>query len=67
MLLPETPFRVGLVTTAAQLTFTSLIDPAEPEFPGTAPWRPDRTIVIYVSRLRNARNVNDTSFLSTAG
>jgi hypothetical protein len=64
MFLFDTPFRVGLVTTAAQFIFTSLIDPAEPAFLGTTPWRPDRAIVIYVSCLRNA---NDISFLSTAG
>jgi hypothetical protein len=44
----ETPFHVGLFKTAVQLTFTSLIDPAEPEFLGTVPWLPDRTIVTYV-------------------
>ena len=54
----------GLVTAAVQLTFSSLIDPAEPEFLRTVPWLPDQTIVIYVSRLRNA---NHTSFMSTAG
>jgi hypothetical protein len=43
----ETLFRVRLVTTAVQLTFISLTDPAEPEFLGTVPWLPDRTIVIY--------------------
>jgi hypothetical protein len=51
----ETLFHVRLVTTAVQLTFISLTDPAEPEFLGTVPWLPDRTIVIYVSRLRIAR------------
>jgi len=51
----ETLFRVGLVTTAVQLTFISLADPAEPEFLGTVPWLPDRRIVIYVSGLRISR------------
>src|SRR5262245_42683935 len=60
----ETLFHVGLVTTAVELTFISLTDPAEPEFLGTVPWLRDRTIVIYVSRWRNA---NHTSIRSTAG
>jgi hypothetical protein len=51
----ETLFRAGPVTTAVQLTFSSLTDPAEPEFLGTVPCLPDRTIVIYISRLRIAR------------
>jgi hypothetical protein len=59
----ETPFRVGLVMTAVRLTFISPIDPAEPEFLRTLSWLLDRTIVIYVSCLRNA---NYTSFTSTA-
>jgi hypothetical protein len=60
----EMLFRVGLVTTAVQLTFISLTHPAEPEFLGIVPWLPDRTIVIDVSRWRNA---NHTSIRSTAG
>jgi len=45
----ETLFCAGPITTAVQLTFSSLTDadPAEPEFPGTVPWLPDRTIVMY--------------------
>jgi hypothetical protein len=60
----ETLFHVGLVTTAVQLTFISLTDPAEPEFLGTVPWLLDRTIVIDVSRWRNT---NHPSIRSTAG
>jgi hypothetical protein len=60
----ETLFHVGLVTTAVQLTFISLTDPADPESLGIVPWLPDRTIVIYVSRWRTA---NHTSMRSTAG
>jgi hypothetical protein len=60
----ETPFGVGLVTTAVQLKFISLTDPAEPEFLGTVPWLPDRTIVIYVFRLRN---ITHTSLMSKRG
>jgi hypothetical protein len=60
----ETPFGVGLVTTAVQLTFISLIDRAAPEFVGTVPWLTDPTIVIYVSRLRN---INHTNLLSKRG
>jgi hypothetical protein len=48
----ERPFPVGLVKIAVQLTFTSLIDLAKPEFLGPVPWPPDRTIIIYVFRLR---------------
>jgi hypothetical protein len=51
----EMLFRVRLVTTAVQLTFISLTDPAEPKSLGTVPWLPDRTIVIYVSHLRISR------------
>ena len=40
----ETLFRVQLVTTAVQLTFISLTDPAEPEFLGTVPWLLDRLL-----------------------
>jgi hypothetical protein len=43
----ETLFRAGPVTTAVQLTFSSLTDSAEPEFLGTVPWLPDRTLVMY--------------------
>lgn len=43
----ETLFRAGLITTAVHLTFSSLTDPAEPEFLGTVPWLPDRTIIMY--------------------
>jgi hypothetical protein len=43
----ETLFGAGLVTAAVQLTSSPIIDPAEPEFLGTMPWLPDRTIVIY--------------------
>jgi hypothetical protein len=57
-------FRVGLVTTAVQLTFISLISRAEPEFLGTVPWLTDPTTVIYILRLHNA---NHTSIRSTAG
>jgi hypothetical protein len=57
----ETFLCVGLVTTAAQLTFISLIDRAEPEFVGSVPWLTDPTIVIYVFRLRN---INHTSLMS---
>jgi hypothetical protein len=60
----ETPFGVGLVTTAVQLKFISLTDPAEPECLGTVPWLPDRTIVIYVFRLRN---IHHTSLMSKRG
>ncbi len=60
----ETFFCVGLVTTAAQLTFISLIDQAAPEFLGTVPWLMDPTIVIHVFRLRN---INHTSLMSKRG
>jgi hypothetical protein len=60
----ETFLCVGLVTTAAQLTFISLIDRVEPEFVGTVPWLTDPTIVIYVFRLRN---INHTSLMSKRG
>jgi hypothetical protein len=60
----DTFFRVGLVTTAVQLTFISLINRAEPESLGTVPWLTDPTTVIYILRLHNA---NHTSIRSTAG
>jgi hypothetical protein len=60
----ETSFRVGLVTTAVQLTFISIIGRAALEFVGTVPWLTDPTIVIYVSRLRN---MNHTSLMSKQG
>jgi hypothetical protein len=54
----ETFVCVGLVTTAVQPTFISLIDRAEPEFVGTAPWLTDPMIVISVSRLGNVNHTN---------
>jgi hypothetical protein len=60
----ETPFGVGLVTTAVQLKFISLTDRAELEFVGTVPWLTDPTIVIYVFRLRH---INHTSLMSKRG
>jgi hypothetical protein len=57
----ETFFCVGLVTTAVQLTFISLIDRAEPEVVGTAPWLTEPMIVISVSR---SGNVNHTNLMS---
>ena len=60
----ETPSHVGLVIAAVRLTFSPLTDPAEPEFFGTVPWPPDRTIVSHVVR---GRNPNHTSMRSTAG
>src|SRR5687767_12201357 len=63
-LLRDALLGVCLVATAVRLTFTSLTDPAEPEFLGGMAWLPDRTIVLFVSRLRN---VIGTTFMATAG
>jgi len=44
--------------------FTFLTDLAGLELLGILVWLPDRTIIIYISRLRHA---SGTTFMSTAG